>query len=124
MVNHGKRGQLSYTQKRQNLKELCHTALANFARDGADTWTAFCLLEDIQFEVLNAHFDLDGFEVLLENSPRRKKELQERYDAVMLSLAGCGGLLKEYIDFVAAYFVMRNVLLDLLYDELKVDVTE
>ena len=117
MINFEKHPERSYTQKRQNLKDLRNTILVNLARDASDTWTAFLLLQDTLFEVLDDCCDFEGLKVILERNPQRKKAYQEMYDAVMLSLSH--GSSKDHIDDDMAYLVLQNIALDLLYDRLN-----
>ena len=114
MINYEKHPELSYTQKRQNLRNLRNTILENLARDAFDTWTAFSLLQDIQFWVLDDYCDFEGLKAILEHNPQRKKEYQETYDAVMLSLSQ--GLPRDTIDLGMVYPVLRDIALDLVYD--------
>ena len=117
MINFEKHPERSHGQKRQHLKNLRSTILANLATDASDTWTAFCLLQDTQLEVLDDYYDLTYLKVILEGNAQRKKEYQEMYDAVILGLSQ--GSSKDTIDFPMAYLVLQNIASDLLYDCLK-----
>ncbi len=114
VINYEKHPERSYTQKRQNLKDLRNTILANLARDAMNPWIAFCLLQDTQFEVLDDYCDFTGFKGILKCIPQRKQEYQEMYDAVMLGLSR--GLSKDTIDSAVAYLVLQNIASDLFYD--------
>jgi hypothetical protein len=114
VITYEEHPELSYTQKRQHLKDLRNTIEANLARGALDTWTAFCLLQDIQLEVLDGDYDLIYLKVILESNAQVKKEYQEMYDAVTLSLSQ--GSSKDTIDLGVAYLVLQNIASDLLYD--------
>jgi hypothetical protein len=104
---------LPYTQRKQNFKNLRNTIIAHLAKYAGDPWRAFCLLQDIQFEVLEENFDLKYFKELLEHNPIKKREYQERYDAVKSILS------KHAIDFDLAFLVLKNIESDLLHEQLN-----
>lgn len=116
MITYEQHPEISYTQKRENLKNLRNTIWDSLAKEAGDTWTAFRLIQDILSEVVDTYCDFEGLQARLEQIPQRKKEYQERYDAVISSLSQ--GKSRDNIDFAEAYPVLQDIILDLLYDYL------
>lgn len=103
---------LPYTQRKQNYQNLRKTITTHLAKYADDPWTAFCLLQDIQFEALDNQFDFENFKELLERNAQKKKEYQEKYDAVKSILS------KDTVEFGLVFCVLKNIESDLLYEQL------
>jgi len=104
---------LSYTQRKQNYKNLRNTIKEHLARYAGDPWTAYRLLQNLQVEALDNNLDLEYSGELLERNPQKKKEYQERYDAVASILS------EDSVECNITFYVLKDIQSDLIYEQLN-----